>query len=105
MESGRIPLQKLSRSDGHLVYEHDILIYADQHRFVTIETDQNEVFVFKINHPVEPSPCDWSEWQKASYLLGNRMASFALLNGREPDSKRTDLPPNSPELRFKVVKP
>ena len=105
MESGLIPWQKLPMSDDHLVYEHDILICADQHRFVTIATDQNEVFVFKIDHSVKPTPRDWSEWQKASYVLGNRMERITLLNGREPDGKRTDLPPNSPELRFKVVKP
>lgn len=104
MESGPIPWRRLPMNEGHLIYEHNFLIYANQHRFVTIETNQDEALVFKIDHPVKPSPCDWSEWQKASYVLGNLMERFALLNGRAPESEQTDLPPNSPELRFKVVK-
>ena len=105
MQSGPIPWQRLHKKDDHLVFEYDSSIYAEQNRFVTIENDKKETLVFRIAHPVQPRPCDWSAWQKAAYILENPMESFALLHGREPDSKRTDLPPDAPELRFRVVKP
>lgn len=57
---------------------------------------------FRIDHPVNPAPCDWNEWQQPAYALKNSMESFALLHGKEPRSKTTDLPANLPELRFWV---
>lgn len=104
MASGPFRERKLDRQDGDVVYENSSLIWADRHRYVTIETRKNEALVFAIDHPVKPEPCDWSAWQKADYILGNHMESFALLHGKEPESKRTDVPPNSPALRFKIIK-
>ena len=79
-------------------------ISADRHRYVTLENDKRETLVFGIAHPVKPFPCAWSQWQKAAYVLGNRMESFALLHGSDPKSRIDALPAISPELRFKVVK-
>ena len=105
MQAGPIPWQKLHKKDDHLIFEYDCFIYAKQNRFVTIENDRREALVFRIDHPVQPAPCGWSAWQKAAYILENPMESFALLHGREPGSKKTELPPDAPELRFRVVKP
>lgn len=104
MSSG--PLREITRPqyDGYVVSENQSLIWANRHRYVSLETKANEAFVYKIEHPVEPVPCDWSHWQKVAFVLGNRMDSFALLHGSEPKSKTTDLPADAPELRFKVVK-
>ncbi len=66
--------------------------------------DQKETLVFSLDHPVNPVSCDWNEWQQPAYALKNKMESFALLHGKEPRSKTTDLPANSPELRFRVEK-
>lgn len=102
MMSGRIDGNALQEQGEHLVYEHRALIHADQHRYVTIERQKNETFVFKIDHPVKPVPCDWQKWQTAAFVMRNRMDSIALLNGDAPKSKTTGLPAHAPELRFKV---
>ena len=104
MQSGPIPWSTLQEKDDHLVFEYRFYIYAEQHRFVTIERPQKETLVFSLDHPVNPVSCDWNEWQQPAYALKNKMESFALLHGKEPRSKTTDLPANLPELRFRVEK-
>lgn len=104
MGSGPISEEKLQEQNNYLVFEDDELIYANQHRYLTIENDKDETLVFKVNHPIKPNPSDWSEWQKADYILKNGMDKFVLLRGGDPKSKTPDVPPNMPELRFKVVK-
>ena len=104
MESGPIPEKKLQVQDQYHIYEDDALIYENQHRYITVEHDQNDTLVFRIDHPVKPSPCDWSKWQKPVYALQNGMDKFALIYGGEAKSKTTDLPTDIPELRFKVIK-
>ncbi len=104
MGSGPISEQKLAKEDKYRVYEDDALIEANQHRYVTIEHDEDEAIVFKIDHPAKPFPSDWSKWQRVDYILTDGMERFALLHGGEPKSKRSDVPDNMPELRFKVTK-
>ncbi len=104
MGSGRILEQDLVKQDRHLVYEDDCLIYANQHRYVTIEDDKDETIVFKIDHPAKPAPAEWSEWQRADCILTDGMEKFSLLHGGEPKSKKPNMPKEMPELRFKVTK-
>ncbi|HOE26577.1 MAG TPA: tetratricopeptide repeat protein [bacterium] len=104
MGSGPIPEKKLEGQGDYLVYEDDALIYANQHRYVTIENDKDETIVFKIDHPVKPAPSDWSKWQKADYILTDGMEKFTLLHGGEPKSRKVDVPVNMPTLRFKIIK-
>jgi hypothetical protein len=104
MGSGPIAEKKLQAQDNYLVYEDDTSILADQHRYVTVENDKDETLVFTINHPVKPSPSDWSEWQKADYVLKDGMDKFVLLQGGKPKSKAPNVPSETAELRFKVVK-
>ena len=104
MGSDLISEKKLQEQEDHLVYEGNALIYANQHRYVTIENDKDETLVFKIDHPVKPSPSDWSKWQKANYVLKDGMDKFTLLHGGEPKSKTQGVPVNMPEVRFKVIK-
>jgi len=104
MMSGQIQEKALLKKDEHVVFEGEAAISADRHRYVTLENHRKETLVFGIEHPVKPFPCAWSQWQKAAYVLGNRMDSFALLHGRDPKSRIDALPAISPELRFKVVK-
>jgi len=104
MGSGPISVQDMQERDERLIYEDDALIYANQHRYVTIEDDKGRTLVFKIAHPVKPSPCDWSKWQRADYILTNGMDKFTLLQGEEPKSKVQDVPDDMLELRFKVIK-
>ncbi len=104
MSSGRISEKKLQKQDEYFVYEDDALIYSNHHRYVTVENNKYEDLVFKIDHPIKPSPCDWSKWQKVNYVLKDGMDKLTLLRGGEPKSKETDVPVNMPELRFKVVK-
>jgi len=104
ISSGPIPEEKLRDQGKSLVYEGDALIYANQHRYVTFENDKEQTLVFKINHPVKPSPADWSEWRKADYILTDEMEKYALLHGEEPKSRSHDIPPNMLEFRFKIVK-
>jgi hypothetical protein len=104
MGSGRISVQDMQEQGAYLVYEDDALIWADQHRYITIEGDKDRTLVFKIAHPVKPSPCDWSKWQRADYAMTNKMETFTLLQGGEPKSKVQNVPDDMPELRFKVIK-
>jgi hypothetical protein len=104
MDSGPISAEKLQKQDERLVYEGNDMICANQHRYVSIENDKGETMDFRIDHPVTPSPCDWGQWQKPEYVLKDGMDKFTLLQGGEPKSKTTDLSPDAPELRFKVVK-
>jgi hypothetical protein len=104
MGSGPIPEKKLQKQGDDLVYEEDALIYANQHRYVTVENDKDETIVFKINHPVNPSPSDWSEWQKADFILMDGMEKFTLLHGGAPKSKEPNVPVNMPTLRFRIIK-
>ena len=104
MGSGPIPEKKLQKQGEDLVYEDDTLIYANQHRYVTIENDKGETIVFKIDHPVKPSPSDWSKWQKADCILTDGMEKFTLLHGGKPKSKKSDVPVSMPTLRFKIIK-
>lgn len=104
MESGSLRENTRQQKDGYVVSENHTLIWADRHRYVTVDNDKGETLVFKIDHPVKPAPCDWSQWQKAAYALKNRMDCYALLHGKEPKNKTPDLPAKSPELRFRVLK-
>lgn len=104
MMSGPIQNKALLKKDEHVVFEGEAAIAADRHRYVTLENAKRESLVFGIDHPIKPFPCAWSQWQKAAYVLGNRMDSFALLHGSDPRSRIDALPAISPELRFKVVK-
>jgi hypothetical protein len=104
MGGGPIAEKKLQAQDIYLVYEEDTSISANQHRYVTVENDKDETLVFTINHPVKPSPSDWTGWQKADYVLKDGMDKFVLLHGGKPKSKAPNVSSETPELRFKVVK-
>lgn len=104
MSSGPISPEKLQERDTHLVFENNELIYTDQHRFVSIKNDKNQALVFKIDHPVKATPCDWSKWQKADYVLKNYMDTYSLLSGQVPESKTASFPDDAPEMRYKVLK-
>ncbi|PHQ31915.1 tetratricopeptide repeat protein [Rhodopirellula bahusiensis] len=104
MSSVRIAENKLQTQGKHVLYEHNALIYANQHRYVTVENEKGETLVFSINHPAKPSPSAWSEWQKADFILDNGMDTYFLLHGGEPKDKTTEVPPSMPKLRFKVIK-
>jgi hypothetical protein len=60
--------------------------------------------LFKIDYSVEPFPSGWGEWQKADYIMTDRMDKFTLIHGGEPKSKTQDMPRNMPALRFKLLK-
>ncbi|MBM4142624.1 MAG: hypothetical protein FJ225_03380 [Lentisphaerae bacterium] len=103
MGGGRIAEKQLHAQDNYLVFDGDTPISANQHRYVTVETEKDETLVFTITHPVTPSPSDWSGWQKADYVLKDAMDKFALLQGGKPKSVVPNVS-DVPELRFKVVK-
>lgn len=104
MGSGPISEKQLQKQGDDLVYEKNANIYANRHRYVTIENDKDETLVFKINHPVNPSPSDWSEWQKADFILTDEMEKFTLLDGGVQKSKKPNVPVNMPTLRFRIIK-
>lgn len=102
--SSPISDKKMKKSEKYDIYEDDHLIFADQHRHITIENKEGEVLVYEIDHPVKPSPSDWSKWLKPGYVLTDGMEKFTLLSGGKPRSKTNTIPVYSPEFRFKVVK-
>lgn len=104
MGSSHISKNKLQNIGNNVVFEDDTFIYANKHRYVSIKNQNGEIFVYKINHPVKPSPCDWGDWQKAAFILDKSMDTYPLLSGNEPDNKILNIPQGSPELRLKVIK-
>lgn len=104
MSSGPINEKKLIEQDGFLVYEVNEIISANQQRIVTLETKSGEALVFKINHPIKPSPADWVKWEKADFILKDKQEKFDLLQGSEPKNKQTNISDKLPQLRFKVIK-
>ncbi|HBC85413.1 MAG TPA: hypothetical protein DCZ94_00510 [Lentisphaeria bacterium] len=104
MGSSAIRANKLTKGENETVYEDSTSIFANQHRYITLESKEGKNFVYEIKHPVKPSPTDWSKWQKPVYTLKTSMETFSLMSGRDPKSKINDIPVDSPEIRFKVVK-
>ncbi|WP_153555628.1 tetratricopeptide repeat protein [Roseimaritima sediminicola] len=104
MGSSPISKKKLQDQGGHLLYEDEFLIYANRHRWVTVENHKGEALVFKVNHPVKPHPSDWSKWQNADFILQHGMDKFSLLRGEEPKNRVEQVQPGKLEFRFKVVK-
>jgi hypothetical protein len=94
-----------TETDGETIYELRELIHLDQHRYFALDgTDERTVLIYQIDHPSKPQPTDWNEWSLPSFLLGDSMDTFALLKGREPQSKSLNVPPGAPLIRFKVLK-
>jgi hypothetical protein len=104
MGSRPISEKDLQPQGKYLVYQGDALVYAEQRRYITVGSVEHEALVYRIEHPVKSTPCDWTDWQKPEYGLKDQMDEFALLSGGDPKSKAANLPNPTPELRFKVVK-
>lgn len=104
MSSTRISTQDLQKAEGQTVCEGRKWIYAEKHRYITLETKDGVTLVYAIALPVKPVPRDWGAWQKPVFLLKDGTDTFTLLRGGEPGSKSVNVPKDAPELRFKVVK-
>ena len=104
MGGGPIAEKKLKKDGKFQIYEESSIIWADRHRYITIESKDGKTLVYPIDLPVKPSLRDWSKWQVPSYLLKNSMDTFSLIHGKEPGSKTTELSDNPPVLHFKVIK-
>lgn len=104
MGSGPISEKKIKNEEEYSIYEDDSSINLNQHRFITVANKEGMTFVYEIDHPTKPSPCDWSKWTKPNYMIKDRMDKFALLCAGKPKSMVDNLPNEVPELRFTVVK-
>jgi hypothetical protein len=104
LSKGPISPSKLSKVENGMIWEDDILMFAEEHRFITLENKQRQELVYEIRHPAKPQPCDWSEWLKPMCVLKNEGDEFALIRDTEPKYSGDPIPANAPILRFKVIK-
>jgi len=96
--------KNFSTDRGSMIYEDSASLFVNNHRFLVIEGKDGRNLAYEIKHPSKPSPSDWSNWLKPIYSIKDKGGSFELMNGNISDNNARDIPPNSPEVRFKVIK-
>ncbi len=120
----RFSLVSASTEDGHYLWgynqkeqkeEDGFLIFQPDQFVLTSERDGNRAVViqdqsyskpaqvFRLSLPGSPKPKDWSPWQRPDFLARGDVG-WSLIYKQKITGFSTNVPPDSFELRYKIVK-
>ena len=93
------------REEGNFVVFADscLLFDGNKRRAMIVKTDGEPSQVFRLTIPRSPEPVDWTKWQRPDYIEKTD-AAWTFMHDAKKHDRSTNVPPNSFELRFKVIK-